>query len=132
MSLHTPLTDETRGLIDARTLAQMKPGAILINTSRGPVVDIDAVHEALESGALAAAALDVLPTEPPDDHPLIKAYAAREDWIDGRLLLSPHSAFYSVPGQRDLRRKAIETIVAYLDGRGLRNCVNADALRPNR
>ena len=132
VSLHTPLTDETRTLINAHSLAEMKPGAVLINTSRGPTVDIDAVHEALESGRLAAAALDVLPTEPPPDHPLIRAYAAREEWIDGRLILTPHSAFFSPPGQRDLRRKAIETIVAALDGPGLRNCVNAEHLRRNR
>jgi len=132
ISLHTPLTEQTRRIINADTLAQMKTGAILINTSRGPTVDIDAVYAALESGRLAAAALDVLPTEPPTDHPLIKAYTAREEWIDGRLILSPHAAFFSVPGQRDLRRKAMETIAAYLGGRGLRNCVNADSLRLNR
>jgi D-3-phosphoglycerate dehydrogenase/C-terminal binding protein len=132
VSLHTPLTEQTRRIINADTLAQMKAGAILINTSRGPTVDIDALYEALRSNQLAAAALDVLPTEPPADHPLINAYAAREEWIDGRLILSPHSAFFSVPGQRDLRRKAMETIAAYLGGRGLRNCVNADALRLNR
>jgi len=132
VTLHTPLTDETRQIINPRTLAQMKEGAILINTSRGPTVDIDAVYDALKSNRLAAAALDVLPTEPPGEHPLIAAYTAREAWIDGRLILSPHSAFFSVPGQRDLRRKAMETIAAYLEGRGLRNCVNADALRLNR
>lgn len=132
VSLHTPLTDETRAIINAASLAEMKPGAVLINTSRGPTVDIDAVHGALESGRLAAAALDVLPTEPPPDHPLIRAYAAREEWIDGRLILTPHSAFFSPPGQRDLRRKAVETIVAALDGPGLRNCVNAEHLRRNR
>jgi D-3-phosphoglycerate dehydrogenase/C-terminal binding protein len=131
VSIHTPLTDETRAIINRDSLALMKEGAIIINTSRGPTVDIDAVHDALKSGRLAAAALDVLPTEPPDDHPLIKAYTAREDWIDGRLILSPHSAFFSIPGQRDLRRKAMETIQAYSDGRGLRNCVNQEHLRLN-
>ncbi|MCP5151681.1 MAG: C-terminal binding protein [Ectothiorhodospiraceae bacterium] len=132
VSLHTPLSDETRNLINRETLAQMKPGAVLVNTSRGPVVDIDAVHHALREGHLAGAALDVLPTEPPPtDHPLIKAYMAREDWIDGRLIITPHSAFFSVPGQRDLRRKAVETIVAYLQDGTLRNCVNADVLRRN-
>jgi len=132
ISLHTPLTEQTRNIINATSLAQMKHGAILVNTSRGPTVDIDAVYEALKSGQLAAAALDVLPTEPPGEHPLIKAYAAREEWIDGRLILSPHAAFFSVPGQRDLRRKAMETIVAWLGDGDLRNCVNPGALRLNR
>lgn len=131
ISIHTPLTDQTRNIINADSLALMKPGAVVINTSRGPTVDIDALYQALKDGQLAAAALDVLPTEPPADHPLIQSYVAREDWIDGRLILSPHSAFYSVPGQQDLRRKAMETIVACLGDRGLRNCVNTDALRLN-
>ena len=132
ISLHTPLSAETAGMIDAALLAQVKPGAVLINTSRGPVVDIDAVFDALRHGALGGAALDVLPTEPPADHPLIRAYTSREDWIEGRLILTPHSAFYSVPGQQDLRRKAIETIAAYLQNGELRNCVNQDHLRLNQ
>ncbi|MEM7252545.1 MAG: C-terminal binding protein [Pseudomonadota bacterium] len=131
ISLHTPLSDATRGLINADTIRAMKDGAILINTSRGPTVDIDAVYDALKNGSLAAAALDVLPTEPPVDHPLIRAYTEREAWIEGRLILSPHSAFFSVPGQSDLRRKAVETIVAYLEQQELRNCVNDNALRKN-
>ncbi|MCH9672528.1 MAG: C-terminal binding protein [Gammaproteobacteria bacterium] len=132
ISLHTPLNDETRGMINATTLADLKPGAIIINTSRGPVVDIDSVHDALKSGQLAAAALDVLPLEPPPDHPLIHAYTAREPWIDGRLILTPHSAFFSRPGQDDLRRKAVETMMAYINRQDLRNCVNADSLRRNQ
>jgi len=132
VSLHTPLNESSHALINAETLAQMKPGAVLVNTSRGPVVDIDAVYDALRDGHLGGAALDVLPVEPPADHPLVRAYTAREPWIDGRLILSPHSAFFSVPGQTDLRRKAIETIAAYLEQGVLRNCVNEASLRRNR
>ena len=131
VSLHTPLTDATREMINARTLAHMKQGALLINTSRGPVIEIDAVHDALKSGHLAGAGLDVLPTEPPPDHPLIRAYTAGEDWLEGRLILSPHSAFFSIPGQADVRRKATEQIVAYLQNGELRNCVNGEYLRRN-
>ena len=128
ISLHTPLSAETERLVDADLLTRAKPTTVLVNTSRGPVVDIDALHDALREGRIAGAALDVLPSEPPDDHPLIRAFTAREDWIDGRLLLSPHAAFYSVPGQRDLRAKAFRSMLGYLQGGELRNCVNRDYL----
>ena len=129
ISLHTPLTDETQGMVNPTLLARVKPGAVLINTSRGPVVDLDAVYAALKDGRLGGAALDVYPSEPPDrDHQLIEAYMGREPWLDGRLILTPHAAFFSAEGARDLRRKCVETALAYLrDGR-LRNCVNREWL----
>ncbi len=130
ISLHTPLTEETNGMIDGPLLAEVKPGSVLINTSRGPVVDLDAVHEALRDGRLGGAGLDVFPSEPPDAaQPLVRAYMAREDWLDGRLIMTPHAAFYSADNIRDLRRKCVETMLDYLrDGR-LRNCVNRDWLK---
>jgi D-3-phosphoglycerate dehydrogenase len=74
ISLHVPLTDETRGMINKDVIARMKDGAILINTGRGMTVDVDDVVTALESGKLAAYATDVYPTDPPDaDYPLLKA-----------------------------------------------------------
>jgi len=129
ISLHTPLTDETRQLIGTSTLARMRQSAILVNTARGAIVDIDALHDALKDGRIAGAALDVLPQEPPDpSHPLLRAYRAKEPWIAGRFLLSPHAAFYSAAGMADLRRKPVETAVAYLTEGKLRNCVNAHLL----
>jgi len=129
VSLHTPLTDETRRLIDAARLGRMKPTAVLINTARGAVIDIDALYEALKERRIAGAGIDVLPQEPPDPaHPLIRAFRANEPWLAGRLLLTPHAAFYSEAGIADLRRKPVETIVAYLTEGRLRNCVNADLL----
>jgi phosphoglycerate dehydrogenase-like enzyme len=83
VTLHCNLTSETRGLIDARRLALLKRSAVLINTARGAVVDLDALCAALERGALAGAALDVLPQEPP-------ARAARVLALGDRVLLSPH------------------------------------------
>ncbi len=125
VSLHAALTPQTRGLIDARRLAAMKPGAILVNTARGGLIDLDAVTEALRSGHLAAAGLDVLPQEPPDPaHPLFQALAQDAPWLRGRLILTPHAAFLSRDAIADMRRKAVETAVAYLrDGR-LVNCVS--------
>jgi D-3-phosphoglycerate dehydrogenase/C-terminal binding protein len=129
ISLHTPLTDETRHMVDAALLRRARPGAVLINTARGPVVDLDALHAALGDGPLGGAALDVLPVEPPDPtHPLIKAHAAREAWLDGRFILTPHAAFYSADGIRDLRRKCVESAVGYLTEGRLRNCVNREWL----
>lgn len=129
LSVHTPLNDETRGLVGASLLARAKPELIVINTARGPIVDLDALAEALKAGAIAGAGLDVLPKEPADaDHPLIKAFRSREGWLDGRLVLSPHSAFYSPSALEDMQRKAIEVIVTYLREGVLMNCVNEEYL----
>jgi D-3-phosphoglycerate dehydrogenase len=84
VTLHVPLTRETRGLIGRAQLRSMKSGALLVNTSRGAVVDIGAVLEALRAGRLGGAALDVLPQEPPPMAPLAP-----------NLVLTPHAAYYS-------------------------------------
>lgn len=129
VTLHTPLNDATRGMMDAAAFSAMRPGAILINTSRGGVVDLDALHEALRSGRLAAAALDVLPSEPPDPaHPLMRAWTRDEDWLRGRFVLTPHMAYYSPHSLRDTRRLGMETALMFLRDGTLRNCVNADLL----
>jgi lactate dehydrogenase-like 2-hydroxyacid dehydrogenase len=132
VSLHLPLSAETRNLIDAGVLGHSKPGLILINTARGPLVDLDALQEALRSGRVQAAGLDVLPTEPPDpDHPLIAAWMAGESWVDHRLLITPHSAFFTPESVYDMRYKGGEVALAYLHEGRLQNCVNARYLRPD-
>src|SRR5690606_9362281 len=83
VTLHTSLTPETRGMIDAAALARMKPSALLINTARGAIVDLDALVDSLERGALAGAALDVLAEEPP-------APGARILGLGDKVILSPH------------------------------------------
>jgi lactate dehydrogenase-like 2-hydroxyacid dehydrogenase len=129
VSLHCPLTADNRNMIDAAALAAIKPDALLINTARGGLVDLSALETALREGRLAGAALDVLPEEPPDpEHPLIQAFRRREPGLDGRLLLTPHVAWFSPAGRADLRRKSAKTVRDFLLAGRLRNCVNQAAL----
>jgi lactate dehydrogenase-like 2-hydroxyacid dehydrogenase len=133
VSLHTPLTDETRGMINTEVLASAKPGLILINTARGEIIDLDALCDALRDDVVLAAGLDVLPQEPANpDHPLIAAWSAGEEWISHRLVLTPHSAFFTPESLRDLRAKAAEVAVRYLTTGRLENCVNVDYLKHRR
>lgn len=129
VSLHCPLSAETANLIDSNAFAAIKPGALLINTARGGLVDLLALETALRDGRIDGAGIDVLPMEPPDpEHSLIQAFRRREPWLDGRLLLTPHAAWCSPPGRTDLRRKAAQTVVDYLQSGQLRNCVNQASL----
>ena len=135
VSLHCPLTPETRGMINAKTLASMRKDAILINTARGAIIDIDHLLTALRSHTIAGAGIDVLPVEPPrEEDALAKAYRGRADPIIGdRLLVTPHAAWSSPESVADARRLAVETALLYLRENKLRNLVNAparDVLRP--
>jgi phosphoglycerate dehydrogenase-like enzyme len=112
VSIHTRLSDRTRGLIGARELALMKPGAVLVNTSRGPIVDEDALLAALIEGTIGGAALDVYGVEPlPKDHPLRGA---------PRTLLTPHLGYVSDGTYDVFYREAVENIAAWLGGEPLR------------
>ncbi|MCB1489705.1 MAG: C-terminal binding protein [Bauldia sp.] len=125
LSVHTPLTEETRGLVGEKTLRFARPHLIVINSARGPIVDLDALADALREGRIAGAGLDVLPQEPADiQHPLIAAWKAGEPWVRNRLVLTPHAAFYSPSALEDMQRKAIEVCLAYLRDGTLMNCVN--------
>jgi D-3-phosphoglycerate dehydrogenase len=105
VTLHVPLTEETRHMVDRRLLALMPERSYLVNTSRGGVVNLDDLLQALDSGRLAGAALDVLPQEPPPaDHPVLR---------HPRVLLTPHSAFYSVEAEEELRRKTALNVVLW-------------------
>jgi C-terminal binding protein len=116
LSIHAPLTRETRGMIGGAALAQLKAGAVLVNTARGGIVDLDGVYDNLKSGHLAAAGLDVVPVEPPVEPlpKLIAAYRAREPWLIGRLVMTPHAAYWSPEAEHDTRVKAAETMRAAL------------------
>ena len=125
VSLHTPLTPETRQMADAAFFAAMRPGAALINTARGGVLDVDALEAAMRSGQVGAAGLDVMPTEPPNPVPsLLQAWRDGEEWLDGRLIVTPHSAFYNAQSFEEMRTKAAETVREVLEGLPPRNCVN--------
>ena len=112
VSLHCYLDHTTRHLIDARALARMRPGAFLINTARGPIVDQEAMMDALDSGHLAGAGIDVVEREPLDDERLRHHPG---------VILTPHSAFYSVEGFVELRSKTAEEVRRILLGEAPRN-----------
>jgi glycerate dehydrogenase len=110
LSLHLPLTGDTRHLVGRQELAAMKRGAILINTARGALVDPHALLEALASGPLGGAGIDVLDTEPPPaDHPLLAANLPH-------LIVTPHVAWASLQAQQRLADEVIENIAAFLRG----------------
>ncbi len=133
VTIHAPLTDATRAMINDAAVAAMKPGAYLINTARGPICDTTALLAGLKSGKVAAVGLDVLPKEPAAiDDPLVAAWQANEPWIRGRMLLNPHAGFYNPDSLVDLRRKSIETAYDYLRDGTLANCVNAEHLKKPR
>ena len=111
MSLHVDLNASTRGLIGAEALAKMKPGAVLINTSRGPVVDQAALYDALKSGHLFGAGLDVTDPEPlRADHPLLTL---------PNCLIVPHIASATVDTRDAMARKAANNLLAGLRGQPL-------------
>ncbi len=116
LSIHVPLTPETRGLIGAAELAWLPPDAVVVNTARGPVLDVDALADALRDGRVAGAGLDVLPIEPPVEPvpELLRAYRAREAWVEGRLIITPHSAYLTPEAHWDIRVKSAETMQAAL------------------
>lgn len=120
VSLHCPLTPETRFLIDTERLARIRPGLVLVNTSRGGLVDLAALDVALEDGRIAAAGLDVLEDEPNPD--LTRALFKRPN-----VLLTPHLAWYSLEARRDLALQAAEEAWRYISGGRPRNLVNPGA-----
>jgi lactate dehydrogenase-like 2-hydroxyacid dehydrogenase len=117
VSLHVPLTPETRHLIDAAALAMMKPTAILVNTSRGPVIDEAALAEALEKGVIAGAGLDVFENEPKVHPGLLKLT---------NVVLAPHIGSASVETRLKMSMLAVENAIAALEGRRPANLLNPE------
>jgi D-3-phosphoglycerate dehydrogenase len=116
VTVHSPLTDGTRGLFDADAIARLPDSAVLVNVARGPIVDDDAVAAALDAGELAGAGLDVFPEEPPaSDNPL------RDH---PRVVTTPHVAWYSEEANDERRRRAAESVRAVLSGNEPEHVVN--------
>ena len=120
ISIHTPLIPATHHLFDADVFRRMKPGAYLINTARGPIVDEAALARALDEKQLAGAALDVMEQEPPANSPLF----GRDN-----VILTPHTSFYSEESLVDLQTKAAEEVLRILTGKPARNPVNPEVTR---
>jgi glyoxylate reductase len=119
VSLHAPLTEKTRGLMNAEAFGKMKPGAVLVNTARGGLVDQEALADALRSGTLGGAGLDVSDPEPlPMDHPLLQME---------NLVITPHIASASRSTREKMSLMAAENVIAGLRGERLPNCVNPEA-----
>jgi len=120
ITLHTPLNDETRHLANAERIGWMKPTAYLINTSRGPMVDVDALAEALRTNRIAGAAIDVYAVEPPPpDYPLFGF---------DNVVLTPHTAWASEEAGWEIRRSILDDILAFKDGKPARCVVNPEVL----
>lgn len=120
ISIHAPLTDETRGMIGAEQFAAMKPTAIVVNTSRGPVVDTDALVDALKTGKIMSAGVDVYdPEPPPSDSPLFDL---------PNIALTDHTGWYSEESQLELQQSAAKNVALVLSGKEPLFCVNPETL----
>ena len=122
ISIHCVLTPETAGLVDEKFISAMKTGSLLVNTARGGLFkNLDIIEEGLKSGQLGGLGTDVLPSEPPVDHPLIKAWREDAPWLQNRLVITPHTAQYSETALYDMRYLAAETLSLFFNQNKLRN-----------
>ena len=115
VSIHSPLTPETKGLFNADAFKQMKKGSYVVNTARGPIIDEAALAAAIDSGHIAGAALDVMTNEPPVGSPLIGKR---------NVIITPHTSFYSEESLVELQTKASQEVANVLSGKPARNPVN--------
>ncbi len=124
ITVHTPLTPETQGMIGAKELSMMKPGSIIVNCARGGIIDEEALARALASGHLAGAGLDVMGTAPPPaDHPLLGLE---------NVIITPHTAFFSQASTIELERRTAEEAVRVLNGEMPEHLVNPEVLGRSR
>jgi len=125
ITIHTPLNDETEGMINTDFLNSMKRGASLVNVSRGGILnDINDLYEPLKRNEIRCVGLDVIPEEPPKPGRMIDAWRNKERWLDGRLIINPHTAYYSQSAYDELRNNAAKMAKRVLDGEAMINQVN--------
>jgi phosphoglycerate dehydrogenase-like enzyme len=121
VSVHVPLTGETRHMFNDDAFGRMRPNAIFVNTARGAVVDEGALHRALESGRIAGAAIDVTEVEPlPKHDPLLRF---------PNLIVTPHIGSASIATREKMASLAVDNLLAVLEGRRPTHCVNPAVLR---
>jgi D-3-phosphoglycerate dehydrogenase len=123
VSIHSPLTPETKGLFNADVFRQMKKGSYIVNTARGPIIDEAALAAAIDSGQIAGAALDVMTNEPPTGSPLIGKR---------NVIITPHTSFYSEESLVDLQTKASQEVANVLTDKPPLNPVNPDVLQTTK
>lgn len=121
ITLHTPLTPETKSIINAATLSKCKPGAMVVNCARGGLVDLDALNDAISSGRIGGAALDVYPTEPPPRHPIME--------LD-QVIMTPHLGASTFEAQEGVGIEVVENVLAYLRSGTAPTMVNVPSSGP--
>jgi len=123
VSIHSPLTPETKGMFNEAAFRKMKKGTYVVNTARGPIIDEAALAAAIDSGHIAGAALDVMTNEPPTGSPLIGKR---------NVIITPHTSFYSEESLVELQTKASQEVANVLMGKPPRNPVNPDVLQSTK
>lgn len=124
ISIHTPLTSETRGIVDSAFISKMKNGASLVNTARGEIIgDLDVLFEALKDGHLSHVALDVLPNEPPLPCSLINAWREGDPLLSPKITINPHTAYYTVEAYHEMRMKAAQNARNIIEGKDAINII---------
>lgn len=126
VSLHAPLSEDTAGMVNNRFIEQMKKGASLVNTARGGLFSgHDVLFDALKSGHIASLATDVLPSEPPSDNNLINAWRNSEEWLEGRLIVNPHTSYFSQQSIVELRTNAAKNALRLFKGKQPHNLLTS-------
>ena len=125
ISIHTPSTDETRGMVGSDFLGKVKDSCVLINTARGDIINLNELYKSMKSGKVRACGLDVLPIEGhSNEQDLVIDYENNAEWLEDKLIVTPHVAYYSAEAYIELRYKAAKQIRDAIEGQVIRNCVN--------